>query len=422
MARKRYWAYAVDGGTAGAMDAIDGSSLSVGDICEVHNSTTHSIYYLAESAATENSPHIVTPDSNAGDKRWELAFPTLNADTSARGYWADGSDGANIHRLRDRVLIGDACDYDGNSTVAANSWLGDLGDGTATCLWIEKNATIAAIGSRGIGGSFVARATDTVGTGGGTLGVVGYAYNNLEDDTHHGWGGYFEGVRDTDGGNTWGVEIDITNLVESSVTDRYNPYNTPEDGWTVGLHIACGGGETVWPTSYDADCGLVFGPNGSSFRTGIVFRNSALTRDGGANGEGHAISLAYDHCIEWYEFDTDTRSCYIKSNITNASHDQAIIFTNAGTAFVNGNDETVFLIQDNQNTVVNYTYAAGAVSGTSPFISVAGSDPNIDLRLIPKGTAYVQFGTRTASSDAAITGYITIKDSGGTTRKLAVIT
>ena len=33
----------------------------------------------------------------------------------------------------------------------------------------------------------------------------------------------------------------------------------------------------------------------------------------------------------------------------------------------------------------------------------------------------VKFGARTASGDAAITGYIEIKDSGGTVRKLAVI-
>ena len=64
---------------------------------------------------------------------------------------------------------------------------------------------------------------------------------------------------------------------------------------------------------------------------------------------------------------------------------------------------------------------AGEEAGTSPFISVAGSDTNIDIRLIPKGTAYVSFGTRIAASDPAITGYITIKDFGGTLRKLAVI-
>jgi hypothetical protein len=42
--------------------------------------------------------------------------------------------------------------------------------------------------------------------------------------------------------------------------------------------------------------------------------------------------------------------------------------------------------------------------------------------LTPKGAGAVRFGTLTASADAPITGYITIKDSDGTVRKLAVIT
>ena len=51
----------------------------------------------------------------------------------------------------------------------------------------------------------------------------------------------------------------------------------------------------------------------------------------------------------------------------------------------------------------------------------ASGAANGDIRLIPKGTGLVRFGTRTASADAPITGYIEIKDSGGTTRRLAVI-
>jgi hypothetical protein len=54
-------------------------------------------------------------------------------------------------------------------------------------------------------------------------------------------------------------------------------------------------------------------------------------------------------------------------------------------------------------------------------LGVGGGATNADIRLTPKGTGNVRFGTRTASADAAITGYIEIKDSGGTVRRLAVI-
>lgn len=69
----------------------------------------------------------------------------------------------------------------------------------------------------------------------------------------------------------------------------------------------------------------------------------------------------------------------------------------------------------------NWVQISGAVSGSNPSISSLGSDTNIDLALTPKGTGLVRFGTRTATADAPITGYIEIKDSGGTTRRIAVI-
>ncbi len=52
---------------------------------------------------------------------------------------------------------------------------------------------------------------------------------------------------------------------------------------------------------------------------------------------------------------------------------------------------------------------------------VSGSNANQDIKLNPIGTGKVRFGTHTASSDAAVSGYITIKDAAGNLRKLAVI-
>ena len=72
-------------------------------------------------------------------------------------------------------------------------------------------------------------------------------------------------------------------------------------------------------------------------------------------------------------------------------------------------------------SAVNYLQVTGAITTAAPSLAAAGSDTNIDLTLTPKGTGNVRFGTLTANADAPITGYITIKDSGGTTRKLAVI-
>ena len=70
-------------------------------------------------------------------------------------------------------------------------------------------------------------------------------------------------------------------------------------------------------------------------------------------------------------------------------------------------------------SAVNNLQVTGAVTTATPALSAIGSDTNINLALTPKGTGTVQFGTYTASV-LTPTGYITITDAGGTTRRLLV--
>ena len=71
-------------------------------------------------------------------------------------------------------------------------------------------------------------------------------------------------------------------------------------------------------------------------------------------------------------------------------------------------------------------YARGALKTASGYVEVAaetagtGAD-DINVRLTPAGTGTVQFGTHSAIAAETVTGYITITDAGGTTRKLAVV-
>jgi len=68
---------------------------------------------------------------------------------------------------------------------------------------------------------------------------------------------------------------------------------------------------------------------------------------------------------------------------------------------------------------VNYLQVQGNTAGVAPILSAQGTDTDIDLALTPKGAGNVRFGTYTASV-LTPTGYVTIKDSGGTTRRLLV--
>ncbi len=66
--------------------------------------------------------------------------------------------------------------------------------------------------------------------------------------------------------------------------------------------------------------------------------------------------------------------------------------------------------------IAMYSAATGRVN-----LDAKGPSANIDIALGPKGAGLVRFGSHSVSADAAITGYVTIKDAAGTQRKLAVI-
>jgi len=71
-------------------------------------------------------------------------------------------------------------------------------------------------------------------------------------------------------------------------------------------------------------------------------------------------------------------------------------------------------------SVANRFQITGSQTGTPVVLGVNGSDADIDVAFTPKGGGTVRFGTYTASALLAVAGYITIKDSGGTTRRLLV--
>jgi hypothetical protein len=69
---------------------------------------------------------------------------------------------------------------------------------------------------------------------------------------------------------------------------------------------------------------------------------------------------------------------------------------------------------------VNYLATTGTVSGANNVsLTANGTDTDVDITFTPKGAGAVRFGTHTGTI-LTPTGYITIKDSGGTSRRLLV--
>ncbi len=52
---------------------------------------------------------------------------------------------------------------------------------------------------------------------------------------------------------------------------------------------------------------------------------------------------------------------------------------------------------------------------------IEGTGANVDISFTPAGTGKMRFGSHSAIAAETVTGYITIKDSGGTDRKIAVV-
>ena len=74
MANKVWPATVLTGGGTGALDGIDGANLTEDEhVALVITSSGVYLYYLDHtSGATENSPYVIAPYLNAGDKRWIL--------------------------------------------------------------------------------------------------------------------------------------------------------------------------------------------------------------------------------------------------------------------------------------------------------------------------------------------------------------
>jgi hypothetical protein len=71
-------------------------------------------------------------------------------------------------------------------------------------------------------------------------------------------------------------------------------------------------------------------------------------------------------------------------------------------------------------SAVNYVQVTGATTASKVVaISAQGSDTDVTLSLSPKGAGTIRFGTYTGTI-LTPTGYITITDSGGTSRRLLV--
>ena len=170
--------------------------------------------------------------------------------------------------------------------------------------------------------------------------------------------------------------------------------------------------------------------NGNAFRwLGTGNRCKYLVEFAGASGESQFNGNSWDQAVNvtYGTAVTNTASnlvCNVVNLVASGYVESSGILATSGTAnldFRAGDSRVRVARGVYVASAVNYTDIYPATTGNAVRFVATGTDSNIDVSVEPKGTGYVKFGTRTASADVAVTGYIEIKDSGGTVRRLAVV-
>jgi hypothetical protein len=176
---------------------------------------------------------------------------------------------------------------------------------------------------------------------------------------------------------------------------------------------------------------LSTGDGASGGNTGITGTGSVVLASRPAISSATSISLQSAAAEGGL---TLTRNTGAATNSTRTYYDSSssvcCIYNSSGSLFLNTNASIGTNAGVNQFRVaptpsaVNYVQVTGAATtgGATPAnvtITGTGTDTNVNLVLATKGTGTVKFGTYTGGL-VAQAGYVTITDSGGTTRRLLV--
>jgi hypothetical protein len=337
------------------------------------------------------------------------------------------SDGAKIQRIQDRIFVGTASQNDGNASAASTDWtgLGVLG-GPAPFAYLENNSALNVAAPFAQNGIFAAsRASDSVNPAGGgaSIGFSSLLYN--DNSTLLGWSTwnyYGTHVRFpyATGQSSIGMELDMSNLGAAKPIYPSNMFTT---GAQMTLWLAAGGemanqnGQSYAFNNVSAAIGIIANNGGNyancAFDKGIVFHDKAL------NPNGSAICMAVGHNTQWFNTSNQLVAQIGCKNAVLAGAQQ-MNFTNSGIQFADTQSGNIqFAISNTVTNAANFLAVTGAATGATPYLSSYGSDTNVDLLLLPKGSGLVAFGSYTAGT-VTQAGYITVKDGSGTTRRLLV--
>lgn len=301
------------------------------------------------------------------------------------GFWSDiGTSPVIVDRWRGRILGGGASLYSTARAVGTGSWLASTDDGPT---WIPRDAGLVYMQENsGIAVAGLARASDAGAIGGGIapIGLAGYA--KADYDARTVWAGYFE-VQIESGTNRkgFGLEIDVKNRGANAIS---TPYGLAGGVGGVALWLTAGGDASYGGSPANpSDAAIVVLNNAHTWNSGIVFKNGALTVDGG--GKAVAIKMAAKHMLEWQSA-AGVIGAQVYSSVVTSGKDVSLVFQDDLALFLRaaagGTNFRILSIA----SAVNYLEVRPAVTGGGPSLSAIGTDTDINLRLVPQGVGVIQ--------------------------------
>jgi len=376
---------------------VSGTTVHGSDVIEFTPSGTGAVATTVEGKLRT----VLHPDDYDTNANYLAAV----AATESSGWFP--SLGQNITRLPDRVFVGEAAArYAGETSPdTGTSWLGAAADGPNYLIANAQFLSMTAARRYAIVGA--AKTSLTAGAGS----AIGLGIALVADGSAGGHGAIIEVQHENASYSTWGLELAVKNSSASNVIST--PYTNPA-GAARGIMLVGGGDNAFGPTATNPSAvGITFSTNNSNgWNSGIEFRSGSIPTL-------EAISLANTYALNWYE-SAGSVSASIQGANNTAGSKIILKFQNGGLNVLNNAGNSAFFVATTATDVNRVQVTAGA-TGVPPQLTSAGSDTDIDLRLNAQGAGYIRFGTWTTNADAAVNGYVTIKDAGGTTRKLATI-
>lgn len=365
-----------------------------------------------------------------GTAQFGLGIPSKAA-PAEKGFWSDIGAGVNMWRFRDRLMLGDAVDQDGNKFPTVKSWVGFEAGGFMT--YFDSRTQMGVFSTKGgVGAAFASRSSDNLEPGElNTIGAGSYVTNdNLNAaDKKAAWSYYGHAVQKEPNEFTACMEVDICN---QQAYVPVSPYQMGTTGTTAAHWIGVGGetaqaGLSSQPASVaiavvsTAARNAVAG-TGSLFGKGLVFQADALAGCDGVSGSAVAIEMARGHRMNWLT-PTNGYAAHIRSDNTDTSKATGVVFANGGLT-VRGlkadlvTEQNIFAVTTN-NSAVNYLQVEPASTGQPVVLRAQGTDANIDLELFPKGTGVLRLGYNVSNAavpaNFAAQQMLQFKDATGTT-------